>query len=79
MDDGAEPPVDAEVLVTSLALSTRAAGAIERALARLAAGEYGRCEECGMAIPIARLKAIPFASRCLTCQADFEDVSRRGR
>lgn len=35
--------------------------AIEAALTRLNAGEYGFCEVCGVAIPRARLKALPWA------------------
>jgi DnaK suppressor protein len=38
------------------------------ALARLDAGEYGSCVDCGEAIPMARLQAQPFAIRCVACQ-----------
>jgi RNA polymerase-binding protein DksA len=41
---------------------------IDAAQARLAAGVFGRCEKCGGAIPIARLRAMPTARYCLTCQ-----------
>jgi DnaK suppressor protein len=34
---------------------------VERALAKMAAGTYGLCEECGVPIPLARLRAIPEA------------------
>ena len=40
---------------------------VDRALDRLAAATYGRCEVCGEAIPTARLAARPTATRCLTC------------
>jgi DnaK suppressor protein len=46
---------------------------VEEALARLAAGRYGRCTECGEAIPSARLQALPFALRCLPCQERLEE------
>lgn len=42
---------------------------IDAGLARLAAGTYGRCEDCGGPIGRARLEAIPEATRCVTCQA----------
>jgi RNA polymerase-binding transcription factor DksA len=34
---------------------------VEHALAKMAAGTYGWCEECGRAIPLARLRAFPEA------------------
>jgi RNA polymerase-binding transcription factor len=36
---------------------------------RLEAGTFGRCEECGRAIPRRRLDAIPYARRCVACAA----------
>ena len=45
---------------------------IEEAVRLLIEGRYGRCIECGMAIPAARLRALPFALRCLTCQERVE-------
>ncbi|MGA2983436.1 MAG: TraR/DksA C4-type zinc finger protein [Terriglobia bacterium] len=41
---------------------------IERALARCAGGTYGVCEACGEDISPNRLKAIPWARYCVTCQ-----------
>ncbi len=41
---------------------------VERALGRLHAGTYGRCEECGNPIPKARLQAFPRATLCVTCK-----------
>ena len=40
---------------------------IEAALARLAAGGYGSCEECGRPIGAGRLAARPTATRCIVC------------
>lgn len=42
---------------------------IETALARIAAGSYGDCVDCGGAVGFARLKAYPTAVRCIDCQA----------
>lgn len=44
-------------------------GQIHAALTRLDAGTYGRCESCGKTIPAGRLKALPFATRCISCAA----------
>jgi DnaK suppressor protein len=38
---------------------------IERALARLDEGNYGRCEQCGNPINPARLEAVPSARFCI--------------
>jgi RNA polymerase-binding transcription factor DksA len=39
----------------------------DAALARLAAGTYGRCERCGRPIPAARLEVRPTARTCVRC------------
>ena len=38
---------------------------VERALAKLAEGEYGRCEECGAEIAQPRLEAMPATRYCI--------------
>jgi RNA polymerase-binding protein DksA len=48
---------------------------IEAALARIAAGTYGTCDECGRAIPIARLDAVPWALLCVEDQ-EISDKKR---
>lgn len=40
---------------------------INRALVQLEQGTYGRCSKCGTAISSARLKALPYSDRCITC------------
>lgn len=45
---------------------------IERALDRLAAGEYEQCKSCGDDIPAARLEALPTTSLCVDCAAEAE-------
>ena len=45
---------------------------MEEALALLTEGRYGRCVDCSKAIPRARLQALPFALRCVTCQEHQE-------
>jgi len=41
---------------------------MDEALSRLAAGSYGLCADCAGPIPRARLRALPFALRCLRCE-----------
>jgi DnaK suppressor protein len=50
---------------------------IVHALARLDAGQYGRCLECAQEIAERRLRAMPFAVRCHACEARREQ--RHGR
>ena len=45
---------------------------IEDALARIKAGHYGTCEQCGCLIKKARLKAIPFTTLCVSCKEEEE-------
>jgi DnaK suppressor protein len=46
---------------------------VDAALSRLAAGQYGRCQDCGRPIPADRLTARPTATTCVAC------ASRRPR
>ncbi len=43
-------------------------GRVAAALDRIAAGAYGRCVDCGEAVPEGRLEARPDAARCIACQ-----------
>ena len=45
---------------------------IDEALLRLEDGSYGTCAECGSEIAEARLKAVPFATLCRSCQEEEE-------
>lgn len=42
--------------------------AITAALARVEAGEFGFCEECGEPIPVRRLQLDPAFTRCVSCR-----------
>ena len=48
---------------------------IEDAIRRVDEGTYGACESCGGAIELPRLKALPFAKKCMACQ----NAAERGR
>jgi DnaK suppressor protein len=45
---------------------------VEDALQRIAAGTYGQCARCGNEIDFARLKAVPQATLCMSCQRQAE-------
>lgn len=40
---------------------------VDDALARMDAGTYGVCANCGQRIPVARLRVRPFAEYCVPC------------
>ena len=42
------------------------------ALDKMDQDTYGTCEDCGTSIPVARLQAQPFATRCVDCAAAAE-------
>jgi DnaK suppressor protein len=46
------------------------------ALEDINAGRYGICRECDAPIPKARLKVMPFATRCVACQQKAEALPR---
>ena len=48
---------------------------VEDAIRRIDDGTYGACETCGGAVERARLKALPFAKKCMGCQ----NAAERGR
>jgi len=53
-------------------VESRELTSIETALERMRKGDYGRCEACGEAIPLARLQALPYATMCIGCQREAE-------
>jgi len=50
---------------------------IDAAIARLAKGEYGKCQECGKPISEGRLKARPYAVFCIECKTRREEQAKR--
>ena len=50
---------------------------IDAALARIDEGKYGICTDCGATIAPARLKALPFATLCITCAREHEEDARQ--
>ena len=53
--------------------------AIDAAIARLSAGAYGKCMNCGEEVPLERLQAVPFAQYCIDCQDEMNDDKRAGQ
>jgi len=74
-DAGAQAEMQLAVLEMRATTVTR----IDEALARLDAGDYGRCVECAGEIAEARLRALPFAARCRSCEQQREHKQRAPR
>lgn len=49
-------------------VESRELGQIDKAIEKINEGTYGVCEICGENISLARLKALPFANKCIHCQ-----------
>ena len=41
---------------------------IDEALKRLEDGSFGDCQQCNKPIAVSRLRAVPYASLCISCQ-----------
>lgn len=57
-------------------VESRELTSIRIALQQMRLGEYGRCQECNISIPLARLRAVPYATLCVGCQRDAERSRR---
>ncbi len=53
-------------------VESRELASIDNALERMREGTYGLCEACSSKIPMARLKALPYATMCIECQREAE-------
>src|SRR5436189_2791088 len=54
------------------AFESRELQQIERAIKLIRKGRYGSCEVCDAAIPVARLKALPYTTVCIVCRQKQE-------
>jgi len=70
MDYGDESTKQDEQLLNLQIVAARATVA--------AASGAKTCVDCGAFIPMARRVACPWAVRCVDCQREFEDLSRKG-
>src|SRR5579883_2955583 len=76
--DGATIAFERAQVIALLAQARRRLAEVHRALERIGAGVYGRCERCGRAIGSDRLAALPFATACVRCAATTERNRSRG-
>ena len=73
--EGGTTTMDRERDLVLSAQAMAAVAEIDAALAKIAAGSYGLCENCRTLIPRPRLRAIPYARLCIACKSG--GLSRR--
>ena len=71
-DDWAAADAAAELDIAEVRHAMAELADVESAIARLNAGSYGECVDCGEPIAPARLAAYPAAMRCFACQESYE-------
>ena len=77
-DDAPQREGERELDMALSDLETQELAAVSQALTRLREGGYGVCTGCQADIPFDRLKAEPWAQRCVVCEAARESAPRRG-
>jgi len=75
-DDAPQREGEREIDFAISDLEARELDAVGAALARIERGQYGVCADCGSTIPFDRLKAEPWALRCVGCAAAAEQRRR---
>src|SRR5262249_8733561 len=63
---------DDEVVAAGVDTRARPLEEMDRALPDIDARPHGDCRDCGEEIAKARLKILPFATRCVACQSRSE-------
>ena len=79
--DGSDAARDDEVELAMLENEDETLRRIDEAMVRLESNAYGTCFTCGIEIPEARIRALPFVVRCRTCEEKREQgrvVRKRG-
>jgi DnaK suppressor protein len=81
LDQGESSDVDIqdEIEFALIQMKAETLKKIDAALRRLEEGAYGDCSQCGGEIAQARLRALPFAVRCKSCEEAPETAEQRER
>jgi DnaK suppressor protein len=78
-DDAPQRAADREIDLARSDAELRELGAISQALQRLDNPEFGLCADCGEPIAFDRLKAEPWALRCVACESRREGATTAPR
>lgn len=77
--ESSEAGIQEDIEFALIQMKAETLNKINEALARLEEGAYGNCFECGEEIAHARLRALPFAVRCIECEEARENAQKRER
>lgn len=78
-DEPSELESTGDVAFALIQLKSQVLDRINAALKRIDEGTYGNCIDCEGAISPVRLRAVPFATRCLACEDRREQADRERR
>lgn len=70
--DRASSEAESDLAVEAANMQWQTAKNARHALRRMESSKYGICQTCGDPIGMARLRALPWASRCIVCQSEDE-------
>lgn len=70
--DDVQHSADREIAITTLSRHWEALKEIDSALERIEDGTFGTCLRCDEPIGEKRLRAIPWAPRCIRCQEAYD-------
>ena len=74
--ESSEADIQEDIEFALLQMKSETLNKIGEALARLEDGTFGYCYECGEEIAEQRLRALPFAVRCKSCE-ELREVARQ--
>jgi DnaK suppressor protein len=77
--ENADADSQGDLALALLQMETETLVRIDEALVRLDSGKYGFCFECQSEIAERRLRALPFAVRCQSCEEKREQAQRHAR
>lgn len=76
-DENTQRNAEREIDLTLSSRWQQELAAVHDALLRLTEGEFGRCPDCGVDIPVERLLIEPWAPRCVACEGARERADHR--
>jgi DnaK suppressor protein len=77
--ESSDADIQEDIELALIQMKAETLNRIDEALARLEAGTFGFCTECGQEISERRLRALPFALRCKDCEEAREIAEQRER
>jgi DnaK suppressor protein len=77
--ESSDADIQEDIELALIQMKAETLSKIDEALARLEAGTFGFCTECGEEISERRLRALPFALRCKDCEEAREIAEQRER